>query len=134
MKKQRKSYSAKKPPVPTENHSEIEGWIQHRVMPDLHPIVKRIDELICNSISDLQYAIKWGKAYYGLPKLGWIIEIAAYDVSVNIVFLAGKEFDPPPPLGEGEQARYIKIKTLDEVNRPEIQKWIQQASHLEGWR
>lgn len=134
MKKQRKSYSAKKPPVPLKNHSELEDWVQHRVIPDLQPIVKKIDELICNNVSGLQYAIKWGKVYYGLPEHGWIIEMAAYDVSVNIVFLAGKELDPPPPLGDDKRARYIKLKTLEEVNQPKIQKWIQQASHTAGWK
>lgn len=133
MKKQRKPYSSKKPPVPLENHSKIEDWIQ-QVMPDTHPIVKKLDELICKNISGLHYAIKWGKVYYGLPELGWIIEMSAFKISVNIVFLAGKELNPPPPLGDEEQARYIKLKTLEEVNRPEIKNWIQQASHLTGWK
>lgn len=133
MKKQKKAYSTKKPPVPVESHSIIEDWIQ-QVMPETHPIVKRIDELICNNISGLQYAIKWGKVYYGLPELGWIIEVAAYKISVNIVFLAGKKLDPSPPLGDGEQARYIKLKTLEEVNRSEVKNWIQQASRVTGWK
>jgi hypothetical protein len=45
------------------------------------------------------YAVKYKRAFYGLPELGWIIEIAPYDVSVNVVFLGGADFDPPPPLG-----------------------------------
>ena len=48
-----------------------------------HPIVKRLDELICETIPGLHYAVKWKKAYYGLPELGWIIEMVAYDVSVK---------------------------------------------------
>jgi hypothetical protein len=71
-------------------------------MPDLHPIGKRLDELIRETIPGLQYAVKWKKAYYGLPELGWIIEMVAYDVSVNVVFFGGAEFDPPPPLGTTE--------------------------------
>ena len=62
----------------------------------MHPIVKRLDELICETIPGHQYAVKWRQAYYGLPEQGWIIEIA---VSVNVVFLGGAAFDPPPPLG-----------------------------------
>ena len=38
-------------------------------------------KLICETIPGLQYAVKWKKAYYGLPELGWIIEMVAYDVS-----------------------------------------------------
>ena len=98
MAKARKSSTARKPPEPSDSHAEIEDWIG-RVMPDLHPIVKHLDEQIRESITGLQYAIKWKKAYYGLPEVGWIIEMVAYDVSVNVVFLGGADFDPPPPLG-----------------------------------
>ena len=58
-------------------------------MPELQPIVKRLDEMIRETLSGTQYAVKWKKAYYGLPELGWIIEMVAYDVSVNVVFLGG---------------------------------------------
>ncbi|HEY7874301.1 MAG TPA: DUF1801 domain-containing protein, partial [Actinomycetota bacterium] len=102
-------------------------------MPDLHPIVKQLDELICTTVPDLQYAVKWKKAYYGLPELGWIIEMVAYDVSVNIVFLGGAEFDSPPPLGEG-RSRYVKLKTLEEAQGPEVREWIQQAGRVPGWK
>jgi hypothetical protein len=79
MPNARKPDTARKPPVPSESHTDIEEWIR-RVMPDLHPIVRRLDELICETIPGLQFAIKWKKAYYGVPELGWIIEMVAYDV------------------------------------------------------
>jgi hypothetical protein len=44
-----KPLSGKKPPEATDSHADIEEWIR-RVMPDLHPIVKRLDELICETI------------------------------------------------------------------------------------
>ena len=37
--------------------------------------------------------IKWKKAYYGVSELGWIIEMVAYDVSVNVVFFGGSGFN-----------------------------------------
>jgi hypothetical protein len=119
--------------VPSESHADIEDWIR-RVMPDLHPIVKRLDELICETIRGLRYAVKWKKAYYGLPELGWVIEMVAYDVSVNLVFFGGAEFDPPPPLGTTGRTRYVKVKTLEEAQRPEMHKWIEQAGRVPGWK
>jgi hypothetical protein len=133
MAKARKENAARKPPVPSDSHTEIEDWIR-RVMPDLHPIVKRLDDSIRETIPGLQYAVKWKKAYYGLPKLGWIIEIVAYDVSVNVVFFGGAEFDPPPPLGTTGRTRYVKVKTLEEAQGPEIHKWIEQAGRVAGWK
>lgn len=99
MDKGRKPTSTRKPPEPSERHAEIDSWISS-LMPALQPIVKRLDEMIRDNTTGLRYAIKWKKAYYGLPDRGWIIEMVAYDVSVNIVFLGGADFDKPPPLGD----------------------------------
>ncbi|HJU57312.1 MAG TPA: DUF1801 domain-containing protein [Actinomycetota bacterium] len=119
--------------MPSKSHADIEEWIR-RAMPDLHPIVKRLDELIRETIPGLQYAVKWKKAFYGLPELGWIIEMVAYDVSVNVVFFGGAEFDPPPPLGTGERTRYVKLKTLAEALEPEMREWIEHAGRVPGWK
>ena len=76
MPKAIKGNAGRKPPVPSANHSDIDVWCR-RLMPDLQPIVRRLDESIRASVSGLDYAVKWKRAYYGLPELGWIIEIAA---------------------------------------------------------
>lgn len=130
MPKPASGTSNRKPPEPSGDHAGIAHWLTH-VMPDLQPIVAHLDGLIRKTLPGLQYAVKWKKAYYGLPKRGWIIEMVAYDVSVNLVFFAGAKFDPPPPQGEG--SRYVKIRTLDEARAPEIAAWIAQAGKHPGW-
>ena len=104
------------------------------VMPRLHPIVQHLDELIRETIPGLQYAIKWKKAYFGLPELGWIIEMVAYDVSVNVVFFGGADLDPPPPLGTIDRSRYVKLAALEEAQAPVIRTWIEQAGRVRGWQ
>jgi hypothetical protein len=133
MPKTLKPLSSKKAPEAAEGHADIEDWMR-TVMPDLHPLVKRLDKLIRDTIPGLQYAVKWKKAYYGLPKHGWLIEIVAYDVSVNVVFFGGKDFDPPPPLGTSGRSRYVKLKTMEEVQDPSMRKWIKQAKSVRGWK
>ena len=133
MAKSRKPYATRRPPAPSDSHADINEWIR-RVMPDLHPVVKRLDELICTAIPGLQFAVKWGRAYYGLPELGWLIELVAYDVSVNVVFLGGAELEPPPPLGTTDRSRYVKVKTIEEAQRPEMHRWIEQAACVPGWK
>jgi hypothetical protein len=133
MAKARKPSTARKPPEPAESHADIEDWIR-RVMPDLHPIVKYLDEQIRETLPGLQYAIKWKKAYYGLPEAGWIIEMVAYDVSVNFVFLGGADFDSPPPLGDTGRSRYVKLKSLEEAQGPEMRTWIEEAGRVPGWK
>ena len=133
MAMKRKAGSTRKPPEPSESHAEIDDWMR-RVMPDLNPIVTRLDELIRQTHSDLQFAVKWKKAYYGLPDVGWMMEMVAYDVSVNVVFFGGADLDPPPPLGDADRSRYIKLKTMDEVEQPELMSWIEQAGRVPGWK
>ena len=131
MDKVRKGESTRKPPEPSDGHAEIDDWMR-RVMPDLQPIVKRLDKMIRETVSGTQYAVKWKKAYYGLPDHGWILEMVAYDVSVNVVFLGGADFDSPPPLGSG-RSRYIKLKTLAELEQPDLHRWIENAGRVAGW-
>ena len=90
--------------------------------------------LICKTIPGLQYAVKWKQAYYGLPQQGWIIEMVAYDVSVNVVFLGGADFDPPPTLGDRGRSRYVKLKTLEEAQAPLMRQWIEAAGRVPGWK
>ena len=131
MKRAPNAAATRKPPEPADGHDDIDDWIR-RVMPDLNPIVVRLDELIRASIPKSQFAVKWKKAYYGLPTKGWVIEMVAYDVSVNVVFLRGAAFKNPPPLGEGE-GRYIKLTSLDEVESADLKRWIKQAAKTPGW-
>ena len=132
MDNTRKPNSTRKPPEPSDSHDAIDDWMR-RVMPDLNPIVTWLDETFRETVSGLQYAVKWKKAYYGTPELGWVIEMVAYDVSVNVVFLGGADFDPPPPLGDTDRSRYIKVHTLEEAQAPEMRDWIEQAGRNRGW-
>ncbi len=133
MAKAEKSGSGRKPPEPSDSHAEITDWL-NRVMPDLQPVVRKLDEMIRAAHPDVHYALKWKKAYYGLPDQGWIIELVAYDVSVNAVFLGGADFGKPPPLGEKGRSRYIKVRSVEEVETKEMQGWIEQAGRVEGWQ
>lgn len=46
---------------------------------------------------------------------------------MNVVFLGGAEFDRAPPLGDTGRSRYVKVKTLEEAELPEMQDWIEQG-------
>jgi hypothetical protein len=127
-----KGNAGRKPPEASAGHSDIDEWFG-RLMPYLQPIVKGLDESIRGVVPGLHYAVKWKRAFYGLPGLGWIIELAPYDVSVNVVFFGGADFDPPPPLGT-LRTRYIKVTTLEEGQRPELQEWMEQAGRTPGWK
>ncbi len=132
MPKAIKGNAGRKPPQPSVDHSDIDEWCR-RLMPDLQPLVTELDKLIRATVPNLAYALHRKRAYYGLSGLGWIIEIAAYNISVNVLFLGGADFESPPPLGETDRTRYIKVKSLEEAQRPDLQKWIKQAGSTPGW-
>lgn len=117
----------RKPPEPAESHAVIQEWMDG-VMPGVNPIVAQVDKLIRKTHSGLQYAVKWSRAYYGLPEQGWIIEVVPYHVSVNVVFHGGAQFDPPPPLGEG--SRYVKLRSVEEADTKQLRKWIKEAGKV----
>ena len=127
-----KGAAGRRPPEPSADHSVVDDWLE-RQMPNLQPILRALDESIRATIPGLHCAVKWKRPYYGLPELGWIIELAAYDVSVNVVFFGGADFDTPPPLGTTDRTRYVKLTTLEETQRPELRSWIEQASRTPGW-
>ena len=132
MPKSIKGNTGRKPPEPSANHADIDDWCR-RLVPDLQPIVKRLDESIRATIPGLHYAVKWKRPYYGLPELGWIIEIAAYDVSVNVVFFGGADFEAPPSLGTTDRTRYVKVTSSEEAQGQEPENWIEQAGRTPGW-
>lgn len=133
MAKTLKGHASRKPPEVSASHLDIDNWIEAQ-MPQLQPILKLLDTSIRATIPGLQFAVKWKRPYYGLPQLGWIIEIAAYDVSVNVVFLGGADFDCPPPLGTTGRTRYAKVTTMEEARQPEMRRWIEEARGIPGWR
>ena len=132
MPKEIKGNASRKPPEASASHSVIDEWCR-RQMPHLQPILQGLDEAIRATIPGLQYAVKWKRPYYGLPELGWLIELAAYAVSVNVVFLAGADFDSPPPLGTTDRTRYIKVTTLEETRGLELHRLLEQARRTPGW-
>jgi hypothetical protein len=133
MPKEIKGNVGRKPPEPLPGHDDIDIWIR-RQMPDLQEIVTQLDKTIRKTLSPLNYAVNRKRAYYGLSEIGWIIELAAYDVSVNVVFLGGADFDPPPPLGATDRTRYVKVTTVADTQRPELLKWIKQSGRITGWK
>jgi hypothetical protein len=133
MPKEIKGNAGRKPPEPSLNHEGIDEWIT-RQMPHLQDILRQVDEEIVATIPKLHFTVHRKRPYYGLSELGWLIEVAAYDVSVNVVFFGGANFDPPPPLGTTDRTRYVKVTTVAETQGSQLREWIEQAGHIPGWQ
>ena len=132
MPKQIKGLAGRTPPELSKDHGPIEAWIP-KLMPVIQPLTAGVDELICRTLPGATFAVHRHHALYGLPGLGCVIELAAYHVSVNVLFHGGADFDAPPPLGNVDRTRYVKLYTMDELERPDLKDWIRQAGLVEGW-
>jgi hypothetical protein len=133
MPKTIKGNAGRRPPEPSADHSAIEDWCVGLV-PYLQPIITELDALIREVVPEVHFGVKWKRAFYGLADLGWIIELAPYDVSANVVFYGGADLEPPPPLGTTDRTRYVKITSMADVQRQELRAWIGQAGRTPGWR
>lgn len=128
-----KGNAGRKPPEPGATHDDVVAWVQTQ-MPAIQPIVAAVDELICEAIPDPELVIKRGHVYYGTADLGWIIELAGYHKTANVLFHGGADFDDPPPLGEVDRVRYVKLGSVDEVAAPQLAEWVREATTVPGWR
>ncbi len=63
MPKTIKGNASRTPPEPATNHSDIDDWFRRQV-PQLQPILKRLDKVIRSTIPGLQYAVKWKRPYF----------------------------------------------------------------------
>ncbi len=122
------------PPEPTDDHAVIEAFLTEHTMPQMQPLARRLDELVREVIPDLRYAVKWAKAQYGLEEQGWIMELATYHKTVNLVFFGGADMDPSPPLGDTDRSRYVKLASLEDADDPQLRSWIEQAASVPGWK
>lgn len=112
-------------PDPHNDHTVVLDCIAG-AMPHLQPWLYAIDNTIRATHPQVQFGVKWNRPFYFIPGKGWIIELAPYNKSVNIVFLQGAELPDPPALGSG-QSRYIKVYSLAEATTKQVGAWIAAA-------
>jgi len=53
--------------------------------------------LAANTLPNLQRAVKWGMAYYGVGG-GWCFSSGAFVGHVKLMFIRGTEIKPEPPV------------------------------------
>src|SRR5246127_748222 len=73
-------------------------------------IAERIDALAAKTLPNLQRAVKWGMAYYGVDG-GWCFTSGAFVGHVKVMFIRGREISPEPPvtpIGMGKSTRGVE--------------------------
>jgi hypothetical protein len=95
-------------------------------------IAERIDALAAKTLPNLQRAVKWGMAYYGVDG-GWCFSSGAFVGHVKLMFLRGTEMKPEPPVapvGMGKATRGVEVKSLAELDGRQVAAWMEQAAKV----
>lgn len=100
----------------------------------LRGIAERVDALAARTLPKLQRSVKWGIAYYGVGD-GWCFCCGGFKNHVAVMFINGVQLKPVPPItpvAMGKATRGVEIKTLAELDEPQLAKWMKQISAIPG--
>ena len=95
-------------------------------------IAERIDALAAKQVPDLQRAVKWGMAYYGVGG-GWCFASGAFVGHLKVMFIRGTELKPEPPVapvGMGKATRGVELASADDLDERQVASWMKQAAAM----
>jgi hypothetical protein len=102
-------------------------------------IAERIDALAAKTLPDLQRAVKWGMAYYGVGG-GWCFSSGAFVGHVKLMFIRGTEIKPEPPVtpvGMGKSTRGVELASVDDLDERQAaslpERGPLEPGIVEGW-
>ena len=93
-------------------------------------IAERVDALAARTLPDLQRAVKWGMAYYGVDG-GWCFSSGAFVGHLKLMFIRGAELRPEPPvtpIGMGKATRGLELASAGELDERQVASWMKQAA------
>ena len=95
-------------------------------------IAERVDALAANTLPNLQRAVKWGMAYYGVGG-GWCFCSGAFVGHVKLMFIRGTDIKPEPPvtpIGMGKSTRGVELASVDDLDERLVGSWMKQAARM----
>jgi hypothetical protein len=109
----------------------VDEFVQTRVKPEFQPIVRAIRELMKECAPNVQEVYSYGLPMFKGKQLLAFISPSKKDITFS--FVQGTQFKDMYGLlrGVGKEARHVKIKNLDDVNKYALCYYIQQAQELD---
>src|ERR1700747_3049290 len=84
------------------------------------------------TLPNLQRAVKWGMAYYGVEG-GWCFSSGAFVGHVKLMFIRGTSIEPEPPvtpIGMGKATRGVELTAGDDFDERQLESWMKQAANM----
>ncbi len=95
-------------------------------------VAERVDALAAKVLPELQRAVKWGMAYYGVNG-GWCFSSGAFIGHVKLMFICGTELAPEPPvtpIGMGKATRGVELASIADLDEGQVSSWMKQAATM----
>ncbi len=94
---------------------------------------QRIDEIVVETVPDVQKAVKWNSPLYGLDGKTWFLGVHCLTKYVKVAFFRGASLKPAPPVAsKHEHVRYFHITEDEPFDEKQFARWVKQASKLPG--
>jgi hypothetical protein len=98
-------------------------------------LAEAVDALAAATLPNLQRAVKWGMAYYGVGD-GWCFSCGGFTADVKLMFVNGATLlDPVPPVtpvGMGKTTRGVELKSIDDLDSDQVSAWMRQITSVPG--
>jgi len=117
------------PAKAAEGNAPVFAYIASLPQPQ-RSLAERIDALATKTLPDLQRAVKWGMAYYGVSG-GWCFTSGAFVGHLKLMFICGTEIKPEPPvtpIGMGKSTRGVELKSMKDIDEQQLSSWMKQAA------
>lgn len=105
----------------------VDEFVKSKVLPEFRPVVAALRSLIKESAPEAKEVMSYGLPMYKQKlTFAWI---SPSKTGITFSFMRGVAFEDKYGLlkGVAKHARYVRMKNLDEVNKPALRYYIKQA-------
>jgi hypothetical protein len=109
----------------------VDEFVQTKVLPEFHPIVAEIRQLMKECAPQAKEIISYGIPAYRVNRIIAVISPTKKDIT--LAFSRGAEFEDKFGLlqGVGKVSKHVKLRKPADVNRDVLCYYIQQALELD---
>ncbi len=110
----------------------VDDFVKTKVLPEFHPIVAMIRELMKDCAPNAKEVISYGIPAYKAKRILAVISPTKKDIT--FAFSRGAEFVDNYGLlqGVGKVSKHVKIKNLADANKDALRYYIEQALELDA--
>lgn len=110
----------------------VDDFIQAKVLPQFHPVVAMIRELMREYAPQVTEVISYGIPAYRAKRIIAVISPTKKDIT--FAFSRGVELEDRYGLlqGVGKVSKHVKMKRVEDVNKDALRDYIQQSLELDA--